>query len=106
MQLKRDDIISTLSMQLDEFRVLFVQHELTTSVTASNIMNSMNTNNCKADEFLQAVELELRCSHNPHEVFDTFCKIIAANGNEDVARQIMIKYGKMIHTTMCCNVRT
>ena len=69
LQLERDDIISSLSMKLDEFCELFVQHKFTTSATASHIMNSMNTSNCKAEKMLKIVGLKLRRSHNPREVF-------------------------------------
>ena len=95
----RSNIISTISLNLSSFHPMFVERQLISSATASDIMTTMGTSSRnKAGEFVRSVEVQLQSSKNPQEVFEQFLSILTKEGAKDLAKTIMENYGKETHT--------
>ena len=91
----QSNIISTISLNLSSFKPLFVERQLISSATASDVMSRTGTSSRdKAGEFVRSVEVQLQSSKNPQEVFEQFLSILTKEGAKDLAKRIMEIYGK------------
>ena len=89
-----ENMVSTMSLNLNRFRLQLVQRNFISSATAADIMSRMGSSNReKAMEFFGSVEIKLQNSEHPQELFEQFVEILEEDAR-DLAVKITKNYGK------------